>query len=222
MSRVGLEICKLRKEKGMTKKQLGKLIGVSEGFIDEVESGKKVLNGALFSRTIKILGQEEDKYDLYTNEAAEPGKELSPKSIKAVPKAVQPIWNDALAGVLKAVPVYQYSMDKVIEHRQLPVISNRVEGHPKDKVFYIQIEDDDMSGFRIMKGDIALSYSTQEIEKDAIYLIEMNKKRMVRQIKKLGGEKLLLVYNNGKLATEMTSTKDINILAKLIKLEIML
>lgn len=222
MSRVGSEIARLRREKGITQKQLGKMAGVSESFIDEVESGKKVLNGALFARIIKLLGQEEDKYELYTDDKVEPGKEVPVKSMKAVPKPVQEIWDDALAGVLKSIPVYGYAMDKVIESRQLPVISNKVEGYPKDKVFYLKISDDDMSGFRIMKGDIALAFSNQEIEKDAIYLIELQGKRMIRQIKKLGGDKLLLVNNSGNLGTEMTTVKDIKVLAKLVKLEIIL
>lgn len=222
MSRVGSEIARLRREKGITQKQLGKMAGVSESFIDEVESGKKVLNGALFARIIKLLGQEEDKYELYTDDKSESGREVPVKSMKAVPKPVQAIWDDALAGVLKSIPVYTYDMDKVLESRQLPVISNKVEGYPKDKVFYLKISDDDMSGFRIMKGDIALAFSHQEIEKDAIYLIELQGKRMIRQIKKLGGEKLLLVYNSGNLGTEMTTVKDIKVLAKLIKLEIVL
>ncbi len=222
MSRVGSEIARLRREKGITQKQLGKMAGVSESFIDEVESGKKVLNGALFARIIKLLGQEEDKYELYTDDKAEPGKEIPVKSMKAVPKPVQAIWDDALAGVLKSIPVYEYAMDKAIESRQLPVISNKVEGYPKDKVFYLKISDDDMSGFRIMKGDIALAFSNPEIEKDAIYLIELQGKRMIRQIKKLGGEKLLLVNNSGNLGTEMTTVKDIKVLARLVKLEIVL
>jgi DNA-binding XRE family transcriptional regulator len=43
MSRMGLEISRLRKEIGMTPKQLAKLVGVTEGFIIEVEAGRKIL-----------------------------------------------------------------------------------------------------------------------------------------------------------------------------------
>jgi len=47
-------------------------------------------------------------------------------------------------------------MDKAVDAKQLPIIQNKVEGFPKDKVFYLIIEDDDMSGFRILKDDLAL------------------------------------------------------------------
>jgi len=65
--------------------------------------------------------------------------------VKVVEKPVQDIWNDALSGILMTVPVYRYKMDKAVDAKQLPIIQNKVEGFPKDKVFYLIIEDDDMS-----------------------------------------------------------------------------
>ena len=113
-------------------------------------------------------------------------------------------------------------MDKIIATKQLPVVSNKVEGLAKDKVFYLKIEDNDMSGFRIMKEDLALAFSTQEFEKEGIYFIEYNDKRVVRQIKKLDIDKLLLIGNKGSLVTETVALKNIKILARLIRLEISL
>lgn len=223
MSRMGLEISRLRKEIGMTQKQLGKLVGVTEGFIVDVEAGRKVLNGDLAAKISKVLRQEVGKLDLYEAEEniriPEPDKNV----VKVVEKPVQAIWNDALAGVLKVVPVYGYKMDKAVGTRQLPIIANKVEGFPKDKVFYLTIEDDEMMGFRIAKGDLVLACSNQEIEKDAIFLIEYNNgKRAVRKIKILDGGKLLLVSSMGSLITETVPKKDIKLLARLIRLEIML
>ena len=37
-----------------------------------------------------------------------------------------------------------------------------------------------MTGFRIAKGDLALALNLQEIEKDAIFLIEHERKIMIR------------------------------------------
>lgn len=218
MSRIGSEIIKLRKEKGMTQKQLGKLVGVSEGFIDEVEAGKRVLNGDLLVRITKVLGQAEDKYDLYD---IKDGATVQ-VPIKVVPKPVQQVWNDALEGVLKTVPVFDYKMDKAIDTKQLPIISNKVEGYPKDKVVYLKIEDNEMLGFRISKDDLVLACLTQEIEKDAIFFLEHNGKRAVKQIKRLEGDKLLLVSNKGSLVTETVTLKSIKVIARLIRLEIKL
>lgn len=220
MSRMGQEISRMRQSKGMTQKQLAKLVGVSEGFIAEVESGRRVLNGELVSRITRLLGKEEGLYDLYdTNEGS---KEASAAKtpVKAAPKPIQQVWSDALGSILKIVPVFDYSMAKAVDTRQLPIVSNKVEGYPKDKVFYLKIEDQDMSGFRIAKGDLALAVSVQEIDKDAIFFIEHNGKKVIRQVKKLEGNKLLLVSNKGSLITETTTIKSIKVLARLIRLEI--
>lgn len=221
MSRMGLEISKLRKEIGMTQKQLAKIVGVSEGFIIDVEAGKRVLKEDLIKKISKALRREVDKLDLYQaeeNNKPEPDKNV----VKVIEKPVQDIWNDALAGVLMPVPVYTYKMDNAIQTKQLPIISNKVEGYPKDKVFYLTIEDNEMAGFRMSKGDLALVYGTQEIENNAVYLIEYNGTRAIRQIKTLDGGKLLLVSNRGSLSTDVVYKKDVKVIGRLIRLEIIL
>lgn len=219
MSRIGSEISKLRKEKGFTQKQLAKLLGVSEGYIDEVESGKKVLKDSLIARVYRIFGQQTDNEDVY---ADQPDKQTAPvkTTVKAPPAPVQQVWNDALDAILRTVPVHDYNLEASLGKRQLPVISNKIEGYPKDKVFYLQIQDNDLSALRICKGDLAMACMTQEVEKDAFCLLEYNGGRVVRLIKKLEGNKLLLVSNPGSLATEIVDIKAVKILARLIRLEI--
>lgn len=222
MSRMGNEISRLRKEIGMTQKQLAKLVGVTEGFIIEVEAGRKVLNGELSVKISKALRHEVGNLDVYESEARLYKPEPDRKVVKVIEKPVQAVWNDALAGVLMPVPVYNYKMDNVLDTKQLPIIANKVEGFPKDKVFYLIIGDDEMAGFRIYNGDLALAHSTQEIEKDSICLVEYEGKRAVRQIRKLDNDKLLLVSNKRSLNTETVLKKNVKILARLIRLEIML
>ena len=222
MSRMGSEICRLRKEAGMTQKQLAKLIGVTERFIDEVENGKKVLNSDLIVRVSKALRQEVGKLDLYDEEEVSRRPEPDRSIKKVIEKPVQAIWTDALAGVIMSVPVYDYSMAAEIDSKKLPIIANKVEGFPKDKVFYLVVEDHDMSGFRLTKGDLVLAYSIQEVEKEGFYFIEQDGKRLLRQIKKLDQDKLLLVGNSGSLSTKTVSRKDIKVIGRLIRLEILL
>lgn len=223
MSRMGLEISKLRKEVGMTQKQLAKLIGVTESFIVEVEAGRRVLNADLSAKISKALRHEVGTLEIYESDEKIYRPEPDKKVEKVIEKPVQAIWNDALAGVLMAVPVYaNYKMDKAGEARQLPIISNKVEGFPKDKVFYLTIEDNEMAGFRICRGDLALVVDTREIEKDAIYFIEYDGKKAVRQIRKLDNDKLLLVSNRTGLKTETAFKKDIKTMGRLIRLEIVL
>lgn len=222
MSRMGSEILRLRKEIGLTQKQLAKQVGVSEGFIAEVEAGRKIPGSDLIARISKALRQEVGKLDLLESDEANYKEEPDKKVVKVIEKPVQAIWDDALAGVLMSVPVCNYKLDKTGAAKQLPIIDNKVEGFAKDKVIYLLIENNEMSGFRICKGDIVLAHSTQQIEKDAIYLMEYQNKRAVRQVKILDKEKLLLISNSGSLNTETASKKDVKILARLIRLEIML
>lgn len=224
MSRLGTEISRLRQEKGLTRKQLAKLAGVAESFILDVETGKRVVKDDVALRIIKILGHEADKYGLNNdddNPAQEPVKSpATAAAAKAAPKPVQQIWSDALGSILKTVPVYDYSMDKVFETRQLPVVSNKVEGFAKEKVFYLKIDESDMAGFRIMRGDTALACMVQEYDRDGIFFVEYAGKKAVRQVKKLDGGKLLLVSNKGGIQTDTVNAKEIKFIARLIKIEI--
>ena len=79
-----------------------------------------------------------------------------------------------------------------------------------------------MSGFRVCKGDLAFCILTNEIDSDGIYLIQYEGSRAVRQVKRLQADKLLLVSNSGNLITEAVGSKAINVLGKLIKVEITL
>ena len=58
MSRVGDRIKQVRETKGVSQKQLGKKIGVSEGYINDIELGKKVIDEKFLEKISKILGEE--------------------------------------------------------------------------------------------------------------------------------------------------------------------
>ncbi len=222
MSRIGSEINRLRKEAGMTQKQLARMVGVTERYIDEVENGKKVMNSDLISRVSKALRQEAGRLELYDEAEVRLRPEPDKTVKKVIEKPVQEIWTDALAGVIMTVPVYNYTMDKAVATKQLPIIANKVEGCPKEKVFYLKVEDNEMSGLRIMKDDLVLSCSIHGIEKDGNYFIEHNGRKMLRQIRKLDNEKLLLISNSGSLSTETVSMKEIRVIARLLRVEILL
>lgn len=221
-SRMGMEISKLRKELGITQKQLGKIVGVSEGFIVDVESGRRILNEDLIKKFSKALRGEVGKLDIYDSEEKAYRPEPQKNVVKVVEKPVQDIWNDALAGVLMSVPVYNYKMEKQVEIRQLPIINNKVEGYAKDKVFYLIIEDNDMAGFRILKDDRVLVHNAHEIDKDGIFFIDYKGRRTIRQIKNIEGGRLLIVSNRGSLVTDTVYRKDVNVLGRLVRLEIVL
>lgn len=220
MSRVGIKIKEARLSSKMTEKQLAKKIGVSESFIKDVELGRKVINEDVMSKISKVL--EKDINDITMSFEAEVFKEELKVEPKKNLEKVNEVWDDAFSSVLKTVPVYGYDLNKALELRQMPVINNKIEGYGKDKVVFIEIQDDDMAGFRIAKGDIAFGHLSHEIENNAICLVEYNGQRVIRQIKRLDNTKLLLVSNKSSVRTETAGVKDIKVLVIFIKLEIKL
>jgi len=222
MSRVGENIKNTRTSIGMSQKQLAKKLGVAESFINEIESGRKIANQSLIDRLSKVLGK--DINDITMSFEEEVYREEKTQKFSSEPKkeSVKDVWSEAFGSVLKNVPVYGYDLNKPISWKQLPLINNKVEGYAQDKVLYLQIEDDDMIGFRIAQGDLGFAHVTHEIENNAICLIEYNNGRAIRQIRKLDNNKLLFISNKGSLRTETVDSKNIKVLAKLDRIEIKL
>jgi len=217
MSRVGQKICKIRNDKGLSQKQLAKKLGVSEKFIKEVEIGKRIINESLIDKISKILGKEINDISMNYDEKEE---KIEKKIVGIESNKVNDVWNDAFESVLKTIPIYEYDLNNVIGTRQMPVISSKIEGLSSDKVIFLKIEDDDMLGFRISKGDIAFAYITHEIINNSICLVEYNSNICVRQVKKLDTDKMLLISNKVSLKAETVSKKNLRVLARLIRVEI--
>lgn len=218
MSRIGQKISNLRNEKGLSEKQLAKKIGVSEKYIKEVEMGKKVLNENLISKISKVLGKDINDVSMNYDETEE-DKAIS-KIDKIKDNKISEVWNNAFESVLKTIPVYKYDLSKVISTRQMPIVSNKIEGFASDKVIFLEIEDDDMLSFRIAKGDIAFANITHEIINNSICLVQYNSEIVLRQIKRLDNEKILLISNKASLRADTVNIRNIKILARLIKVEI--
>ncbi|MBE6067687.1 MAG: helix-turn-helix domain-containing protein [Clostridium lundense] len=222
MSRIGEKIKNIRIEKGLTQKQLGKKLGVAEGFINEVESGRKVINQSLIDRIGKVLGK--DLNDITMSFEEEVYKEEKQTKFEYQPKKekINDVWNEAFGSVIKNIPIYSYELNKMLGHKKMPLIENKIEGFPQDKVVFLQMQDDEMMGFRIAKGDIAFANLTNEVQNNSICLVEYGNERKIRQIKVLDSNKVLLISNAGSVRTETIEKKSLKIIAKLNKLEITL
>ena len=220
MSRVGERIKEARSKSGITQKALAKKLGVAEKFINEVETGRRIINESLISKISKVLNTDLNDINMVVTDE-ELQKELkAEKEVKKTrPSEVNEVWNQAFGSVLKNVPIYDYSLNQTKGYKQLATASNKIDGHTANKVFYLNIENNDMTGFRIQENDLALCYSIKEIENNAICLVEFKGKRVVRQIKKLDNVKALLISNNGSMRTETANIKEVKAIAKLYKIE---
>ncbi|HAT4307219.1 TPA: helix-turn-helix domain-containing protein [Clostridium perfringens] len=220
MSRVGERIKEAREKSGMTQKALAKKLGVAEKFVNEVETGRKIINESLISKVSKVLNTDLNDINMVVTDE-EFQKELkAEKQVRQTkPAEVNEVWNQAFGSVLKNVPIYDYSLTQVKGYKQLATASNKIDGYTANKVFYLRIENNDMTGYRIQENDLALSYSIKEIENNSICLVEFNGKRVIRQIKKLDNVKALLISNNGSMRTETANIKEIKAIAKLYRIE---
>jgi transcriptional regulator with XRE-family HTH domain len=225
MSRVGDKIKNIRMSTGMSQKQLAKKLGVAENFVNEVETGRKIINQDPIDRISKVLGKDINDITMsFEEQVFEEEKVKKPAASvrKDKPEQVSDVWNEAFASVIKSIPIYNYSLTKVLGSKQLPLLNNKIEGHNQDKVFYLEIEGDDMIGFRIAKGDLAFAVSTNEFFNNSISLIQYGDKRVVRQLQRLDNSKALIISNKGSVVTETVSIKEIKVIAKLERLEIVL
>ena len=216
MSRVGERIKEAREKSGMTQKALAKKLGVAEKFVNEVETGRKIINESLIS---KVSNDLNDINMVVTDEELQKELKAEKQVRQTKPAEVNEVWNQAFGSVLKNVPIYDYSLAQVKGYKQLATASNKIDGHTANKVFYLKIENNDMTGYRIQENDLALCYSIKEIENNSICLVEFNGKRVIRQIKKLDNVKALLISNNGSMRTETANIKEIKAIAKLYRIE---
>lgn len=223
MSRVGQRIKEARLKSGMSQKILAKKLGVAEKYINDVELGRKVVQESFIDKAAKILNTDLNDINMVVTDEAlmEERKTLE---VNKKPKKVEvtEVWNDAFASVLKSIPIFDYSLNNIKGKKELPVRSNKVEGFPQDKVLYIEIQDNDMSGFRMVKGDLAFAHLLKEPSNNGIFLVDYKGQRKIRQLKSLGNSKYLLVSNGGALMTETVSVKEFEVIAKLERVEISL
>ncbi|HAT4133175.1 helix-turn-helix domain-containing protein [Clostridium perfringens] len=220
MSRVGERIKEAREKSGMTQKSLAKKLGVAEKFVNEVETGRKIINESLISKVSKVLNTDLNDINMVvTDEELQKELKAEKQLRQTKPADVNEVWNQAFGSVLKNVPIYDYSLAQVKGYKQLATASNKIDGHTANKVFYLKIENNDMTGYRIQENDLALCYSIKEIENNSICLVEFNGKRVIRQIKKLDNVKALLISNNGSMRTETANIKEVKAIAKLYRIE---
>ncbi len=246
MGRVGDEMARLRKAQNLTQKQLAKKLGVAENYIADVESGKRVMQDQLASRVTKLLGGH---FDSEVPEVAEPepvrrpvgvsGSQLrpdvtrpsgqlvysteeeSPKG-KGSGEATQAVWSEAFGQMLREVPVYDAGMIKQTGTRTMAVVAGKVENQPKEKVFWLQADDNDMIGYRIQRTDHVFAVQTSVLSEDGIYLIEMDNKRLMRHLKQQPGGMVQVSCHKGTMVREIYPYNLFKVVAHLLRVEVRL
>ncbi|OPX47013.1 helix-turn-helix domain-containing protein [Clostridium thermobutyricum] len=222
MSRVGERIKEARLKSNMTQKALAKKLGVAEKYINEVELGRKVAQESFIDRAAKILKADLNDISMVVTDKELMDERKAASNFKPQKTKVEKndVWENAFSSVLRNVPIYDYNLKNVLGHKELPIHSNKVEGYPQDKVLYIKIQDDEMSGFRMLEGDLVFAHLVSELNSNGFFLVNHKGENKIREIKRLDNSKVLLMSNRGGLMTETVEVKNLQVIAKLDRIEI--
>lgn len=243
MSRLGDLIKLERTRRGLSAKQVAKKCGVSEKYLLDVELGTRIIADDQARRILKSMGlQQQTEADFSLEDIAvtvdlqSAGEEMSRAQATQRKKAdkVRPdaqtaastgdegvsgsIWLDALANVLKRVPVYNAVM-KETGHRLLPVENGKIEGASPDKVFYFMAPDNDMRGFRVTRGDVVLVVPAASPVDGAMMLIQTPQGRVLRMIKRLDNFKVLLQRYDAACESEIMAVDEVHVVGRCVRLE---
>lgn len=240
MSRLGDLILLERTRQKLTRKQVARKCGVSEGYIKDVEEGRRIIQDDQARRILKTLGtssRNEAEFSLDEIAATVDLSTLAPQAVKPVEKKPEPkaepaakpqsaeeqsgIWLDALSSVLKPVPVMNAGWIQV-GRKMVPIQDGKIEGAKPDRVVYFLAPDDSMRAMRIEKGDHVLIVPQNLPLDGAIMLVEYGAHRCLRRIKLLGNSNILLQSGDRHLDAEAINISEIKIVGRAVRVEIAL
>lgn len=222
MNRIALAIKEARLKAKLTEKALAKKCGLTESYIIQVESGKKVINEQAAEKILKVLGQTSDVL------LQEPPKEApaAPPVVKTKVEreSIAPVeptesWEGALGNLIKKFPITSLSGNKVMGAKELPIIGKKIEGYPWDRISFVMVDNSEAAALRIHQGDVVMVVEVKEIQNQCIYLFQWNNKRMIRQLRKEQNNRIAL-YTGVKGETPvLVEENQVKIIGKCVKVE---
>lgn len=238
MSRLGDLILLERTRQKLTRKQVARKCGVSEGYIKDVEEGRRIIQDDQARRILQTLGtsqKNEAEFSLDEIAATVDLGTLAPAKPTPQPKADPPkpaskpvsaeeqsgIWLDALSSVLQPVPVMNAGWIQVAR-RMVPIQDGKIEGAKPERVVYFQAPDDSMRAMRIEKGDLVLVVPQALPVDGAIMLVEYGAHRCLRRIRLLGDSKILLQSGDRELDAQAMHINELKLVGRAVRIEIAL
>ena len=227
MSRLGDLILLERTRQKLTRKQVARKCGVSEGYIKDVEEGRRIIQDDQARRILKTLGtsqRNEAEFSLDEIAATVDLGTLAPAKPAPKPASAEEqsgIWLDALSSVLQPVPIMNAGFVQ-IGRRMLPIQDGKIEGAKPERVLYFQAPDDSMRAMRIEKGDLVLVVPQALPVDGAIMLVEYGAHRCLRRIRLLGDSKILLQSGDRDLDAQAMHISEIKLVGRAVRIEITL
>lgn len=235
MSRLGDLILLERTRQKLTRKQVAKKCGISEGYLKDVEEGRRIIQDDQARRILRTLGTSQRSeaefsldeiaatVDLGTlapkpAPAPRPEPKPEPAAKPASPEEQSGIWLDALSSVLKPVPIMNAGWMQV-GRRMTPIQDGKIEGAKPDRVVYFKAPDDSMRAMRIEKDDLVLVVPQSLPVDGAIMLVEYGAHRCLRRVKLLGNSSILLQSGDRSLDSEAVHISDVKLVGRAVRVE---
>lgn len=224
MNKTAEKIQLARLKKNMTTKALAKKCGLTASYIEQIESGKKIISETIAEKIFKVL---EMKTESLTQEAMARQEESVKRRpvVKPVQKVghhevdLAPSWSGALDNILRKYPVYNSHTKKEVGLRTIPTMEKKVEGYHCDKISFIEVFDNTMSKFNILEDDVLMIFLTNDITNDKIYYFEFENRAYIRKLRKEQNKKISMYSDN---QTETVDIEKVKLIGKIVKLERML
>ncbi len=221
MNKTAEKIKLARLKKNMTTKALGKKCGLTANYIEQVESGKKIISESIASKIFAVL---EMKGDSLTQESIARQEEYVKK--RPVPQPVKkvvhhsldltPSWSGALDNILRKYPIYNAHTKKEVGIKTIPTLEKKVEGYHCDKISFIEVFDNTMAGYNILEDDLLMMFLTNDVTNDKIYYFEFENIPYIRKLRKEQNNRISLYSDNKTLTVDMNKIK---LIGKIVKLE---
>ncbi len=240
MSRLGDLIRLERTRQKLTYKQVARKCGVSEKYLEEVESGRRIIQDDQARRILRSMGMQQQTEADFTLDDIAATVDLQSAAVPAIAKAAEKkltkkekhegteeesggtvagsIWLDALSGVLKHVPVMNAAM-KEVGHRLLPITNGKIEGANPDKVYYLMAPDNDLRGFRVMKGDLLLVVPAQAPVDGAIMVLDTPFGKIMRKTVAMPNFQVMLQKFDQSCESEIKNLNAVTVVGRCVRLE---
>lgn len=208
-----------RLKKNMTTKQLAKKCGLTASYIEQVESGKKIINEGIATRIFKVL---EIKSSALSQEAMARKTTVQSKPVPKPKRVVHqsidtaPSWGGALDNIMRHYPIYNAHTKKKVGEKVIATLDTKVEGYHCDKISFIEVFDNTMSSYNILEDDVLMMFTTKDITNDKIYYFEYENTPYIKRLRKEQNKKVSMYSDNKTLTVDVQKIK---LIGKIVKLE---
>ncbi|SHI60326.1 LexA family transcriptional regulator [Lutispora thermophila] len=234
MSIIGINIKNARTKKNLSMKELAKKSGVTEQYLADIESGKKVPNHKVIENISKALGiaidlLEPSYFSQYFEEDGDkkPSKPSKEKIVEHKHEEADNTISSALSKAVRKIPVIDKitsihnfpSKNDIVDYKYEPVFQNKGFNVSGEEFVYYIVQDDSMSNSRMLKGDLALIFITDSIRNGDIVLFTYKNKTYLRRIAYLDDENIIAYGDNYECEPLILNSTDINIIGKAVRIE---